>query len=224
MLSAKTGGRVGHGAIGEVAEGLVKRGVRAAGEGVSKAIADFHRATAKGLENVAARTREADGRAAKSFKDLERPIRTRAPHPVSAPPRTLAGPAGVREPVTGRVGYGESELSRAVQSERLKDGNRGSNYAAARLDDGSIIKGKSSLGVHAEEDAIAQARSKDRKILDLYTEREPCANKCLEKTKDMNVTYSWKWNDVDKGSIEAIRKASNADITVAIEQLFIGKK
>jgi len=215
---------VGHGAIGEVAEGLVKRGVRAAGEGVSKAIADFHRATAKGLENVAERTRKVDDTAAKGFKDLEHPIRTRAPHPVSASPRTLAGPSGVREPVTGRVGYGETELSRAVQSERLKDGNRGSNYAAARLDDGSIIKGKSSLGVHAEEDAIAQAKSKDRKILDLYTEREPCANKCLEKTKDMNVTYSWKWNDADKTSVEALRKASNADIAVAIDQLFMGKK
>jgi hypothetical protein len=93
MLSAKTGGRVGHGAIGEVAEGLVKRGVRAAGEGVSKAIADFHRATAKGLENVAERTREADGRAAKSFKDLERPIRTRAPHPGGASTLAPAGPS-----------------------------------------------------------------------------------------------------------------------------------
>jgi hypothetical protein len=82
---------VGHGAIGEVAEGLVKRGVRAAGEGVSKAIADFHRATAKGLENVAERTRKADARAAKSFKDLE--------HRHAVPrPRTATAPAAFNEP------------------------------------------------------------------------------------------------------------------------------
>jgi hypothetical protein len=70
-LAAKTGGRVGHGAIGEVADGLVKRGVRAASEGISKAIGDFHRATAEGLKAVATRTREADARAAQGFKDVE---------------------------------------------------------------------------------------------------------------------------------------------------------
>jgi len=45
-----------------------------------------------------------------------------------------------------------------------------------------------------------------------------------EKTKDMNVTYSWKWNDADETSVEALRKASNTDIAVAINQLFMGKK
>jgi len=62
---------VGHGAIGEVADGLVKRGVRAASEGISKAIGDFHRATAEGLKAVATRTKDADARAAQGFKDVE---------------------------------------------------------------------------------------------------------------------------------------------------------
>lgn len=96
---------MGHGAIGEVAESLVKRGVRAAGEGVSKAIADFHRGTAEGLKAVATRTKEADARAAKGFKDLEHPIRTRAPHPGGA--STVASP---RPPLN------RTELSKSIHS------------------------------------------------------------------------------------------------------------
>jgi hypothetical protein len=223
-LAAKTGGRVGHGPIGQVAEDLVKRGIRGVSEGVSKAVADFHRGTAKGLKAAATRTTEADARAARSFKDLERSGSHDVPRPTGAPTRTLPGPATVKEPATGRVGYGDTELSRAVQDERLKDANRGSNYASARLDDGSIIRGKSSTGVHAEEDLIAQAKASDRKIRDLYSEREPCDFKCQVLTKDMNVTYTWKWNDVDNASTKALRAASNADIKVAVTQLFMGTK
>ena len=90
---------MGHGAIGEVVEGLVKRGVRAAGEGVSKAVADFHRGTAEGLTKVATRTREADARAAKSFKDLEHSGRHDVPRMGSAPARTVApAPPSLRPP------------------------------------------------------------------------------------------------------------------------------
>jgi hypothetical protein len=82
MLGAKTGGRVGHGAIGEVTEGLVKRGIKAVSEGMSKAVADFHRGTAEGLKKVAAQTKAADERAAKGFNDL--PHRHDVPSPGSA--------------------------------------------------------------------------------------------------------------------------------------------
>jgi hypothetical protein len=221
-LAAKTGGRVGHGPVGQVAEDLVKRGIRGVSEGVSKAVADFHRGTAKGLKAAATRTREADARAARSFKDLERSGRNEVPRPGGAPTRTLSGPATVREPVTGRVEYGSTELSRAVQDERIKAGNRGSNYAAARLDDGSVITGKSSDGVHAEESVAAQAKASHRKIVDVYSEREPCDFKCQGVTKDMNVTYTWKWNDVDKASTEALRAASTAAFKVVVGQLLGG--
>ena len=48
-LSARTEGRVGHGAIGEVADTLVKRAMRAVSEGATQAVRDFHRGTAVGL-------------------------------------------------------------------------------------------------------------------------------------------------------------------------------
>ena len=66
-LAARTGGRVGHGPVGQVAEDLVKRGIRGVSEGVSKAVADLHRGTAKGLEHTATEIRKVDNRAAQSI-------------------------------------------------------------------------------------------------------------------------------------------------------------
>ncbi len=66
-LSARTEGRVGHGPIGELAETLVKRGLNAISEGITKAVSDFHRATAEGLELAARRTEEADAGLAATF-------------------------------------------------------------------------------------------------------------------------------------------------------------
>jgi hypothetical protein len=113
-LAGKTGGRVGHGPIGQVAEDMVKRGLRAAGEGVSKAVADFHRDTAKGLKAAATRTTQADARAAKSFTDLQRVNRHEVPRPGGAAVRT--DPTRVdrgdgRDSLghfTGAGGYGKS--------------------------------------------------------------------------------------------------------------------
>ncbi|WP_399925102.1 RHS repeat-associated core domain-containing protein [Streptomyces kanamyceticus] len=110
-----------------------------------------------------------------------------------------------------QVGYGSTDLSRSVQLQRLIDKKRGGNYGAARLEDGSIIVGRSGKGIHAEEDLIQQAG--DQKITDLYTEREPCANKCANLVKDINVTYSYKWNGVDRGK-------SNAELKKAIKDIF----
>ncbi|WP_159771017.1 RHS repeat-associated core domain-containing protein [Streptomyces sp. HM190] len=113
----------------------------------------------------------------------------------------------------GEVAYGGSDLSKSVQLQRLIDKKKTGNYGAARLDDGTILVGRSAKGIHAEEDLIQQAG--DRKVVDLYTEREPCANKCAGLVKDINVTYSYRWNGVD-------RDASNAALKRAIDDLFSG--
>jgi hypothetical protein len=93
-LAARTGGRVGHGPIGQVADDLVKRGIRGVSEGVSKAVADFHRGTAKGLKAAATRTREADARAAQSFNDLERAGGRSVPRPAPYLPHLPTGGGG----------------------------------------------------------------------------------------------------------------------------------
>ncbi|MEE1767969.1 nucleic acid/nucleotide deaminase domain-containing protein [Streptomyces sp. JV185] len=123
-------------------------------------------------------------------------------------------------PKSGQIGYGKPGLGQSVRLQRLIDKNRGlTNYAAARLDDGSVIVGKSRSGVHAEEDLFAQAGS--RKIKELYSEREPCSNKCQGLVKDVeSVTWSFKWNDPDRSKQEAIRAKTTADLKAAVRSLF----
>jgi hypothetical protein len=67
-LSGSTDGRVGHGPIGELAENLVKRGLRGVCHGVTQAVSEFHRGTAEGLEAAARRTEAVDGEAAQGFQ------------------------------------------------------------------------------------------------------------------------------------------------------------
>jgi len=124
-----------------------------------------------------------------------------------------AGPA-----VAGQVDYGSTALSQAVRARRLADKNIANTYAAGRLESGDIIVGRSSGGLHAEEDVIAQAGG--RRIVDLYSEFEPCANKCRAATTGMNVTWSWPWNGIDRGDAEAIRAASQTARNTAIKELF----
>ncbi|MFD7614365.1 RHS repeat-associated core domain-containing protein [Streptomyces sp. NPDC059828] len=126
----------------------------------------------------------------------------------------LAGAQAIR----GKVAYGSTDLSMSVQLQRLIDKKRGGNYGAALLDDGEIVIGRSSAAMHAEEELIQKAGN--RKITRLYTEREPCANKCMGLTEDMNVTWSYKWNGADRASTDAIRAKSNKDLAAAIRDLF----
>jgi hypothetical protein len=91
---------VGHGPVGQVAEDLVKRGIRGVSEGVSKAVADFHRVSAKGIEHTATEIEKADAGAAQGFKDIDKAGRHPAPRlGRESPPR---GPAGDK-PLTGPV-------------------------------------------------------------------------------------------------------------------------
>jgi hypothetical protein len=56
-----------------------------------------------------------------------------------------------------QVECGSTDLSQAVQAKRVELGDKYHNYAADRLDDGSIIVGRSGGGLHAEEDVIGKA-------------------------------------------------------------------
>lgn len=47
----------------------------------------------------------------------------------------------------------------------------------------------------------------------MYSEREPCKNKCQGLTSDMNVTYTVRWNGVD-------RDAANAELKKAMRDFF----
>lgn len=126
-----------------------------------------------------------------------------------------------------QVDYSDTgnDLVNATRNQRLADGlslggpGRG-NYGAARLDDGSIITGRSGGGLHAEEDLINQASGSGRSITDLYTERAPCATRCQPLVGDMNVTWSYPWNGGNAAETAAIRSQSNADLRSAVQQLF----
>ena len=124
---------------------------------------------------------------------------------------TSSAPKKKKGPNKRKVKYGSTDLSQAVQNARIEANDKGHNYAAGRLEDGTIIVGKSSADLHAEEDVIRQAGG--RKIVDLYTEREPCAA-CAGITGDMNVTYSWAWNPSE------VRPASNKALAAAVRGLF----
>jgi hypothetical protein len=138
-LAAKTGGRVGRGPVGQVAEDLVKRGIRGVSEGVSKAVADFHRGTAKGLKAAAARTREADARAARSFKDLEHSGANGVPRPRSVAPiherpngaggaQTVARPAAPIAPRPDPIKSLSTPERESFQSTRMKDFKAGQTF------------------------------------------------------------------------------------------------
>ena len=122
----------------------------------------------------------------------------------------------INEPGCGgsslQVPYGSTNLSRAVQNERIINRDLSHNYAAARLDDGTVLVEHSDAQMHAEEYLIQRAGN--RQIADLYSEREPCAAKCAALTEDMNVTWSFQWNPPE------VRSASKVAHQAAVRELF----
>lgn len=111
-----------------------------------------------------------------------------------------------------QVEYGSTDLSQAVQNARIAANGAVHNYAAGRLEDGTILVGRSGAGLHAEEDVIQQAGG--GRIVDIYSELEPCAAKCAALTQDMNATYSWAWNP------STVRAASRLAKQAAVSGLF----
>jgi RHS repeat-associated protein len=121
-------------------------------------------------------------------------------------------PGGDEPGDNGQVDYGSTDLSQAVQRARITAKDRGGNYAAGRLQDGTIIIGRSSAELHAEQAVIEAAGG--REIVDMYSEREPCAARCAALTQGMNVTWSWPWNP------PLVRAATNLALRVAVGELF----
>jgi len=110
----------------------------------------------------------------------------------------------------GLVDYGSTELSKIVQNARRLTKDVGHNYAAALLDDGEKIWAKSGAK-HAEEYLLEKADTAGKKIVELYTERQPCAAKCtgLLQGRDItNVSWSWSWTGENKVVSAAIRAAA----------------
>jgi hypothetical protein len=182
-LAAKTGGRVGHGPVGQVAEDLVKRGIRGVSEGVSKAVADFHRGTAKGLKAAATRTKEADARGAQSFKDLERSRRHDIPRPSGAPTRIQAPPErgpGSRfaDPVEG--GRLPAFNDKRTVGRLHVDGAKPLDLQSGMKGPSMAIRGKGVTGfngnqlLHVEGHAAAHMRANHIQQADLEINRVPC--------------------------------------------------
>jgi hypothetical protein len=70
-LSSATSGRIGHGALGETVDSLVKRGLHAVADGITGAVRKLHLDTATGLEHGVERTERDDAGASRAFDDLE---------------------------------------------------------------------------------------------------------------------------------------------------------
>lgn len=89
---------------------------------------------------------------------------------------------GLGEPVSGRIPYGSSAFTRLIQDQRVLTNDTKGNYAVGCLKDGTIVMGRSSSSaLHAELDVIRQAGL--RWIVDLYSEREPCQERCATLTQ-----------------------------------------
>lgn len=165
---------------------------------------------------VVARAGKVESSAAKAGKVTEAASeapKAGKPAAWSGAPRASEGPA----PEAGQVAYGSTELSQAVQEARVGIGGsfgRGGNFAAARLDNGEIILGRSNAAMHAEEDILSQAG--DRSITDMYTERGPCARCAGLISEGTNVTWSFPWNPA------SVRMASNDALAAAVRGLFGG--
>ena len=91
-LGAATAGRVGRGAIGEVVESAVRRGIRIVAHDISRAVAKFYSDAAAVMRRAAAETERTDGEARSAFDELARgravasPDAGRGPAPRDQPP------------------------------------------------------------------------------------------------------------------------------------------
>jgi RHS repeat-associated protein len=127
-----------------------------------------------------------------------------------------------------QVDYFDStdDLLNAVHNERLRAGDKGGNWGAARLEDGSIITAKSGPGKYRHTEVNLLDAAGGLKVVDLYSERAPCAGirGCQRKLGGVNVTWSLPWNGSDKDETDAIRANSRSRLSAAIGVLFSFEK
>ncbi|MEU8848240.1 RHS repeat-associated core domain-containing protein [Streptomyces sp. NPDC048564] len=123
--------------------------------------------------------------------------------------------------LVGKIPYGEGHLSKAVQLQRLIDKKKNGNYASALLDDGTTLVAHADSTLHSEEYLLNRAG--DRKIVAVYSEREPCdtGHKCMSKLRAAgvkNISWSYDWNGIG----DAGRAKSNKALADAVRKLFNG--
>ncbi|MFD5006637.1 RHS repeat-associated core domain-containing protein [Streptomyces mutabilis] len=124
--------------------------------------------------------------------------------------------------LVGQIPYGEGHLSKAVQLQRLIDKKKNGNYASALLEDGTTLVAHSDKTYHSEEYLLQRAGK--RKIVAVYSEREPCntGHNCESQLRNAgvkNVSWSFSWNGIG----DAGRKKANKDIAAEVSKLFKGK-
>nr|WSY57799.1 hypothetical protein OG999_20770 [Streptomyces sp. NBC_00886] len=115
-----------------------------------------------------------------------------------------SGSSGGSSASSGEISYNSDDLSRAAFDARAKSGvGDGRNVAAARVDglDEPVIgfsKGKvNGKEYHSEDDILAKLKAMKidpSKIRALYSERQPCPDKCdpmLAKVLDSGTPVSW---------------------------------
>ncbi len=137
-------------------------------------------------------------------------------------PGTSFGRASSRQ-----VTPGATDLSQKVIDARVAAKATGNNYGAARLDDGTIIvefsgKKGTARSKHSEELLVERAESEGRQILEIYTERQPCAAKCEDLTKSIPTTWSFRWNADTAEAQVAVRASSTTEIKAYIKKI-LGK-
>jgi hypothetical protein len=158
-LEEGTQASVGHGAIGEVIDQAVKRGVRAVAHGITGAVKKLHEDTALGLEKAARRTMDDDARARSAFEDLER-----GPHE-----HDWGG--GGHGPGGGGGGGGKGPGKGRAPSSLLQneDGVPGAGPGTKRLgtlDEGVVTRDSNGLITHVDgspADAYLRALSVERR-------------------------------------------------------------
>ena len=127
-----------------------------------------------------------------------------------------------------QVVYGDSDLSKVVQDARKAAHDKLGNYAAGTLDDGSTIvgrsSGKGSAGIHAEQNLIQQAEDQGKQLVSVYSEYEPCAQKCSGLLNDhnpyMDISWSWAFNGADSAATSALRDIARIAKGAAVNGLF----
>jgi hypothetical protein len=72
---------------------------------------------------------------------------------------------------------------------------------------------------HSERILIEMAG--ERRILDLYSEYQPCSGRCDRVLKDVGVSWSWDRNAVDPLLQKVLRKQSDLAKTKAVRELFV---
>ena len=148
-LKARTGGRVGHGEIGQVVDQFVTTAMTGVTEAFTKAASDLSHGFGKGLESVAQRAEKADAEAAKALRSLDRP------HPVHRPSLNHEPPVGVVAPPLGKA---ETRLPNGRHPEGVYTDN-GMQFTTDRLTRTTDIEGPLGLNPHQGRNPGAQLRA-----------------------------------------------------------------